>query len=342
MQHCFDLASKALGQTGTNPIVGAVIVYDGRIIGKGFHEKQGGPHAEVNAVQSVKPSERKFLKRSHLYVSLEPCNHYGKTPPCTALILENKIPELSISVKDPNPDVAGNGAEFLRAQGVKVHEGILEEKGNMLIRPFLISSKQKRPYIIIKTAVSKDGYIGKKGERIQLSGPATNRLVHLWRAQVSGIMVGTETAITDNPKLTVREVSGKNPMRIVPDWNERIPKGHFLLNDNIPAIIFSGKNHYNAFKSNNKEVIYAENEDKNLKYFLNKLFEKGIGILLVEGGASLISSFIKEDLWDEARIINTPVEMGHGIDFPEIIGKQIDLFQSGDDQIRIIWNVLNT
>lgn len=338
MERCFELALMGLGQTGTNPIVGAVLVYQNRIIGEGYHQIQGGAHAEVNAIKNISSKDKKYISKSHLYVSLEPCNHFGKTPPCSHLIANCKIPMLSISVLDPNPFVKGMGIHYLQKHGVYVQTGILKEKGAQLIRPFKISSQFLRPYIIIKSAISEDGFIGVAGKRIQLSGPETTKLVHKWRTQIDGIMVGTNTAITDNPLLTVREYNGKNPLRIIMDWNERIPKSHHLLADSERTLVFTAENKYKEFKANNKEVIHLSNNKKTLDNILKNLFDIGIGILMVEGGSMLIQSFIEDNLWDEARIVKTPVVLNSGIKLPAIKGYLEKTTASDKDSIAFILN----
>jgi diaminohydroxyphosphoribosylaminopyrimidine deaminase/5-amino-6-(5-phosphoribosylamino)uracil reductase len=338
IRRCFELALKGLGKTGTNPIVGAVLVYEDRIIGEGYHQKQGGHHAEVNAIASVSISDYHFIEKAKLYISLEPCNHFGRTGPCTHLIVKNKIPRVIISAEDPNPNVHGNGVQYLRNHGIHVQTGVLKKEGDQLIRPFKISSQFKRPYVLLKSALSSDGFIGQEDKRVILSGPETNKLVHTWRSQADAIMIGTKTAIVDNPLLTVREIDGQNPVRIIIDWNEKIPKTHHLFNDAEKTWIFTDNSKYLHFEKDRKEVIRLSYADHSLKHILKILYEKEIGILIVEGGAKLIQSFILNNLWDEARLIKTEKLLHQGIEFPAIKGIAKRNEASGNDHIEYLVN----
>jgi diaminohydroxyphosphoribosylaminopyrimidine deaminase / 5-amino-6-(5-phosphoribosylamino)uracil reductase len=237
MQRCFDLARLGLGQVSPNPLVGAVLVYENRIIGEGWHQKYGGPHAEVHCVQSVDPALRHLIPRSTLYCSLEPCFHFGKTPPCVELILREKIPHVVIANTDPNPLTAGKSIAKLRAAGVRITDGVLAQEGADMNRPFFTWITQKRPYIRLKWAQSADAFLSKKGERTTISGPTVQRWVHRWRMESDAILVGTRTAVIDNPRLDNRLYWGKSPLRITFDRQMRIPPDHHILDDSTPTWI---------------------------------------------------------------------------------------------------------
>ncbi len=221
MERCFDLARLGAGSVSPNPLVGAVLVHDGRIIGEGFHQKHGSAHAEVNCLASVSVDNQRFIAESTLYCNLEPCHHFGKTPPCVDLVLEKKIPRVAISNIDPNPLTGGRSVEKLRRAGVEVTTGILEVEGRWLSRAFFTWIEKKRPYVIQMGAIGRR-FHRKKGERTAISGPVAQRLSHRWRSEVDAIMVGTTTAKVDDPALTNRLFFGKNPMRIVVDFEKKI------------------------------------------------------------------------------------------------------------------------
>ncbi|RMF32110.1 MAG: bifunctional diaminohydroxyphosphoribosylaminopyrimidine deaminase/5-amino-6-(5-phosphoribosylamino)uracil reductase RibD, partial [Bacteroidetes bacterium] len=223
MRRCFDLARLGAGRVSPNPMVGAVLVYEGRIIGEGWHRRYGGAHAEVNALASVAPSDRALIRRSTLYVSLEPCCIHRKTPPCTNLILREGIPRVVVSCLDPTPEVNGRGLELLREGGVEVRVGVLEEEGRRLIRFREAFVRHGRPFVLLKFACSRDGFLGKPGEQIWISNPWTKRWVHRCRAAADAILVGTRTARTDNPQLTTRLFFGDSPLRIVLDRRLTLP-----------------------------------------------------------------------------------------------------------------------
>ena len=247
MHRCLELASLGMGNVAPNPMVGAVLVYDNRIIGEGYHMQFGGPHAEVNCINSVKPADRELISKSSLYVSLEPCNHFGKTPPCSDLIIKNRIPEVVIACTDPFEKVNGSGINKLMEAGVKVITGILEKNAISLNTRFFTFHQQKRPYIILKWAQSANKKIsGKNGEPVRISHALTDRLVHRWRSEEAAIMVGTNTALKDNPSLTTRLWKGKNPIRIVVDNQLKIPSAFTLFNGEAPLIIF---NHLHFIRS---------------------------------------------------------------------------------------------
>lgn len=278
MYRCLELAKKGQGYVAPNPMVGAVIVHEGKIIGEGFHRKYGESHAEVNAIRSVKNQE--LLKHSTLYVNLEPCSHYGKTPPCAKLILEKQISKVIIGQEDPDPKVSGRGIKMLQDAGIEVGVGVLKQKCEELNKRFITFVTQKRPYIILKWAQSSDGFIDKIRELndgrkpVQFSNDFTKILVHKMRAEESAIMVGSRTKQLDNPLLNVRYWFGNDPVKIKADSKKPLPD------------------------------------------LLSELYEKGLQSLIVEGGATLLQSFIDEKLWDEARIEVSPIQLNEGVKAP--------------------------
>ena len=241
IRRCIELARNGLGTTYPNPLVGSVIVYDGKIIGEGWHKKSGESHAEVNAVKAVK--DKSLLKKATIYVSLEPCSHFGKTPPCCDLIIKNNIPNVVIGTVDPNVKVAGNGIKKLIEAGIHVTVGVLEEECNALNKRFFTFHKKKRPFIVLKWAESQDGFIAptEKLEKkpVWITNQYSRQLVHKWRTEEQAILVGTQTAIDDNPKLNARDWSGKNPIRLVIDQNNRIEKNNHIFDNQAVTIVFS-------------------------------------------------------------------------------------------------------
>jgi diaminohydroxyphosphoribosylaminopyrimidine deaminase/5-amino-6-(5-phosphoribosylamino)uracil reductase len=316
MERCIQLAEQGAGNVAPNPMVGAVLVYENKIIGEGYHQKYGEAHAEVNCVNSVKEEDKSFIEKSTLYVSLEPCAHFGKTPPCTDLIISQKIKRVVIGCTDVYKEVSGRGIQKLKDAGVEVTVGVLEKECIDLNRRFFTFHQKRRPYIILKWAQSANGKIGSlKGERILISNDYANRLVHKWRSQESAILVGTTTALKDNPQLTTRWWPGKNPTRVVIDKELKLPDTLNLFNDQADTIIF---NLYKNEERNNRLLIKFE-EGSFLQSFLNSFFEMNIQSVLIEGGAKTLQSFIDAGLWDEVRIItNEELRINNGLDSPEL------------------------
>ncbi|MFT6149697.1 MAG: diaminohydroxyphosphoribosylaminopyrimidine deaminase [Saprospiraceae bacterium] len=315
MRRAIQLASLGLGKAAPNPCVGSVIVYEDRIIGEGFHRLYGTAHAEVNAVNSVKAAERHLLSKSTIYVTLEPCHHYGKTPPCVDLILENKIPKVIIGCRDPNPKVGGKSIEKLKQNGVEVTVGILEKDCWEVAKRFMTFFTKKRPYIILKYAKSKDGFIGKRNKQVWITGSQSKRLVHKWRNEEGSILVGTNTAAIDNPSLTNRLWYGKNPLRLVIDT-----KGKLNLNLNL----FDDKAETKVFKNSAIELM------------LKALSDLKINSLIVEGGATLLNSFIEKGLWDEARVFTGNCYLEDGIAAPNLPKNEpIETKIIGQDKLEI-------
>jgi len=304
IKRCIELAQNGFGTTYPNPMVGSVIVYEDKIIGEGWHKKAGEPHAEVNAVNSVK--DKSLLKKATIYVSLEPCSHFGKTPPCCDLIIANKIPNVVVGTVDPNEKVAGRGIKKLIEAGANVTVGILEDECNELNKRFFTFHQKQRPYIILKWAESQDGFLAPEKETDQERKPVwitntfSRQLVHKWRSEEQAILTGTQTVIDDNPKLNVRDWSGTNPVRVVLDQNNRISRDSFVFDDSVKTIVFS--------KSENRiltqNTIYKKIDfDKNtIQQILDVLYQHQIQSVIIEGGRQTLQSFIDENIWDEARI----------------------------------------
>ncbi|NUO03318.1 MAG: bifunctional diaminohydroxyphosphoribosylaminopyrimidine deaminase/5-amino-6-(5-phosphoribosylamino)uracil reductase RibD [Saprospiraceae bacterium] len=301
MRRCFDLARLGAGSVSPNPMVGAVLVHQNRIIGEGFHQQYGQAHAEVNAVNSVHAEDRRLLREATLYVSLEPCCIFGKTPPCTNLILENHIPRVVISCLDQTPGVAGKGVEVLRAAGVEVICGVLEAAGQRLsaVRNTFVS--QHRPYILLKFAkTSNNFFCPEDRSQFWITNKYAKRLVHRWRSETDAILVGTNTALHDNPELTNRLYFGKSPLRVVLDRTLRLPKSHAIFDGTFPTLIFT--EFPTAESGNNLEFVGASFGTHLLQQVLAHLAERKCTSLIVEGGAQLLQTFIEAGLWDEARV----------------------------------------
>ena len=315
MYRCLELAKLATGNITPNPMVGAVLVYDEKIIGEGWHKKFGEAHAEVNCINSVKAEDKYLIEKSTLYVSLEPCSHFGKTPPCTDMIIKNRIPKVVIGCKDVFKEVDGKGIKKLQDAGVEVLVSILEKECIELNKRFFTFHQKKRPYIILKWAESADGKIGTDNERILISNKYSNRLVHKWRSEEAAILIGTNTALNDDPSLTTRLWQGNNPVRLVIDMDLRLPSHLKIFNKEVKTIIF------NKHKSHEEEnlVFYKIKEEDSLPQILQVLYQMQIQSVLVEGGARLLQSFIDIGLWDEARTIcNEQLTISNGINSPEL------------------------
>ena len=314
IQRCFELARLGTGKVSPNPMVGAVLVYEGKIIGEGWHKAFGQAHAEVNCFESVRAEDRKLVPQSTLYCSLEPCSHFGKTPPCVDLILAQKAPRVVVANTDPNPLVAGKGLAKLREAGVEVIYGVLAEEGAWLNRVFFTWISKKRPYIILKWARSVDGFLGRKGERTPVSNPLAQRMVHRWRAESDAILVGAVTAKIDDPQLDVRHYFGKNPMRVLLDGKGTTPIERHLLSDEKPTLVFGP---YRPGLSIQKTFVPCENQAP-MTNVIEILAQKNLASLLVEGGATVLQQFIQQGLWDEIRIIVSPHPLKDGIEAPQV------------------------
>ena len=337
IRRAFDLARLAEGSAVPNPMVGAVIVFQNRVIGEGYFKGFGKPHAEVNAVANVKEDDRQFLTQSEIYVSLEPCNFFGKTPPCTSLILKSKIPKVIISTIDKTPQVSGNGIDLLRQNGVEVLTGILEKEGNELVQYRTNYVERESPFVILKYARSKDGFIGQKNESVWITNHFSKTLVHKWRSEINAIMIGTNTARQDNPKLTNRLYFGKNPLRIVLDRKNDLPDDLHIFSDGLPTWQIT-ENLSRIFPQNNVTQIEIPFDDFLLKNLLRKMHQEKVGTLLVEGGAQLLQSFIDQNLWQEARIFEGNKYLKKGILAPQIPVSPNEEFEIKNDILRIFHN----
>ena len=332
MQRCIDLALKGLRDVAPNPMVGCVIVYNNTIIGEGYHEEYGKGHAEVNAIQQVEDKGK--LKKSKLYVSLEPCAHTGKTKPCVDLILKYEIPEVIIGVKDPNPKVSGKGVEKLEKLGIKVNLGVLEHQCSEINKRFFTFHQKQRPYVILKWAQTLDGFLDKirdeKDQEINwISAPETQTLVHKWRSEEESILVGRNTIINDNPSLTVREYGGKNPIRIVIDSQLQISGSLNIYSKEAPTLVF---NRLKNEKNNNIE--YIKINETSTKNILDELYKRGIQSVFVEGGSRTLQYFIIDNAWDEARVIVGAKNFNEGYKAPVINRVPVNSVKFGKDMIH--------
>jgi diaminohydroxyphosphoribosylaminopyrimidine deaminase/5-amino-6-(5-phosphoribosylamino)uracil reductase len=340
IQRCIDLAQNGLGKTYPNPMVGSVIVYKDTIIGEGWHQKAGDPHAEVNAIASVK--DKSLLKKATIYVSLEPCSHFGKTPPCADLIIAHKIPKVIIGCLDPNPKVAGRGVKKLLESGCEVAVGILETECKNLNKRFFSFHQKKRPYIILKWAQTSDFFIAPKDQEIGkpfwITGKAAKQLVHKWRSEEQAILVGTTTVLKDNPQLTNRLWEGNNPVRVILDQHLKIDKDAAVLDGNVKTIVLTSKNKTDiaTFKNVQFETVAFDN---NLaKHICEVLYTHQIQSVIIEGGAQMLNTFIEKNLWDEARIFTAKITLNQGIKSPVLIKKINQTVQIDDDQLSLYYN----
>ncbi|MBK7668022.1 MAG: bifunctional diaminohydroxyphosphoribosylaminopyrimidine deaminase/5-amino-6-(5-phosphoribosylamino)uracil reductase RibD [Sphingobacteriaceae bacterium] len=339
MQKALQLAKFGWPKVAPNPMVGCVIVKDGKIIAEGYHKEYGGPHAEVNAINSLAP-DFDFTECT-LYVNLEPCSHEGKTPPCSDLLVTKKFKKVVICNTDTNPLVGGKGIERLKKAGIEVESGILEQEGRELNKRFVTFHEKKRPYMILKWAQTNDGFVSKnpipqnKSEN-WITGDESKKLVHEWRAQEQAIMVGTTTVINDNPELTVRLAEGKNPIRIVIDKDLKLKPDSDIFNAAAETLVFTGLQ-----KTSTKTVKFLKIDfsAKVLEQILNKLYTLNISSVILEGGTTLLQSFIKENLWDEARVfINPDKSFGSGTKAPEFDLSKAVQEKTGTDNLYQIKN----
>ena len=319
MQRCLQLAEMGRYTCAPNPMVGSVLVHENRIVSEGWHHKAGESHAERKAILQV--NDNNILKNSTLYVSLEPCSHFGRTPPCASLIVDKKIPKVVVASLDSNPLVAGKGLELLKSNGIEVVQGILEKEARELNKKFYTFHEKKRPYILLKWAQTADGFLGKiengKAKPLAISNDFSNRKVHMLRAEYDAILVGSNTAFIDNPKLDVRHVAGKNPMRIVLDRNLKIPNAHHLLSDGKPTWVL------NRHKSVSDGAVSYKKHDMNhwdeLEIWVREMYDSKIQSLIVEGGSEVLQAFLDKNLWDEAIIIkNSSMQIHQGVEAPKI------------------------
>ena len=335
---CIELAKNGFGTTYPNPMVGSVIVYNGEIIGEGWHQKAGEPHAEVNAIHSVKnPS---LLDKATIYVSLEPCSHFGKTPPCCDLIIKNKIPNVVIGTVDSNIKVAGNGIKRLQEAGANVIVGILEKECYELNRRFFTFHEKKRPYIILKWAQTLDSFIAplekEELKPVWITSIQSRQLVHKWRTEEQAILVGTQTVIDDNPQLNARDWEGNNPIRIVIDQRNRIPKTAHVFDNQTKTIVFSSNKSTLSLENTIFEVI--DFQQNIVQQIVDKLYQHQIQSVIIEGGAQTLQTFIDATLWDEARVFIGNSTFGTGKKAPVLNTTLSTKEKIGTDELLIIRN----
>ena len=340
MHRCLQLASLGAGKVAPNPMVGAVLVHNSIIIGEGYHQQFGQAHAEVNCINSVSEQNKELISKSTLYVSLEPCAHFGKTPPCADLIISKGIKKVVVGNLDTNPLVAGKGIKKLQDAGIQVEYGILNDACRELNKRFFTFHEKKRPYVILKWAQTEDGFISRlplptNKEDNWITNKESKQLVHTWRAQEQAILVGYNTALTDNPLLTVRIVNGKNPMRIVIDEHLQLPHELHIFNTDAETIVF------NALENNRQNNIeFIKIDFTNLiQEILSNLFAKNISSIIIEGGTKTIELFMKTNLWDEARVFVNPLKVFEvGIKAPEININKGLVKNVGSDNLYTIFN----
>jgi diaminohydroxyphosphoribosylaminopyrimidine deaminase/5-amino-6-(5-phosphoribosylamino)uracil reductase len=350
MHRCIELAKLAAGNVAPNPMVGAILVYQDLIIGEGYHEKYGGPHAEPNCIASVKEEDGHLVSHATMYVSLEPCAHFGKTPPCADLIIRNKIPKVVIGCRDPFREVDGQGIEKLQAAGIEIELGVLENECRELNKRFFTFHTRHRPYIILKWAETANGKIAaalnppeertansSARKRLLISNEFTNRLVHKWRSEEAAILIGTNTALMDDPALTTRLWKGNDPIRLVVDMDLKLQHSLKIFNGEARTIIINKIKH----EENDKIGYYQVTEDMNLiNQIINSLYQLKILSVIVEGGARLLQSFIDEEMWDEARLItNEELITDNGLSAPVLSNQKLVKSQKlFSDQIKIYRN----
>jgi len=315
MQRAFDLAQLGRGHVSPNPLVGCVVIHQGKIIGEGWHKQYGQAHAEVNAIEAI--ADKSLLRESTVYVSLEPCSHTGKTPPCADLLIHHRVQKVVVSNLDSNPLVAGNGVKKLRAAGIEVVTGILEQQGRALNARFFTFMEKKRPFIILKWAETADGFVARENHDSKwISDEYSRKLVHRWRTEEDAVLVGRLTALHDNPQLNVRDWSGRNPVRVVIDRFLKLP-------DNLHVFDRQQKTlHYNVLKHEEHHNLSLIRLDENdfVTNLVGDLYNQKIQSVIVEGGAATLQLFIDRGLWDEARIFVSPKLFIKGIPAPHLPG----------------------
>lgn len=340
LQRCIELAQLGAGNVSPNPMVGAVVVHNDRIIGEGYHRKYGEAHAEVNAINQVLNNFRnadKLLRESTIYVSLEPCAHYGKTPPCADLIIKHQIPSVVVGCRDPFSQVNGRGIEKLKEAGINVITGIMEQECQELNKRFFARVQKQRPYIILKWAQTADGYFAPDdNSQLWITGSEARKLVHKWRSEEDAILIGKNTAKTDNPQLNTRYWPGKSPKRVVIDRRLELDSSLYLFDQTVETLVF------NEIKTDiDGKIKYIALEDFNNfvpQYILFQLYIQDIQSVIIEGGAATLNSFIEAGLWDEARIFTGNVLLSKGIKAPVIEGINAEEYQTGEDHLKILYH----
>ncbi len=319
MQRAMELARLGFGNVSPNPMVGCVVVHHDKIIGEGFHQQCGGPHAEVNAINSIK--DKQILQESTVYVSLEPCAHFGKTPPCAELLARHKVKKVIIANIDPNPLVAGKGIDILLKSGIEVEQGLLADEGRDLNKRFFKSIIDKKPWVILKWAETADGYIARGNyDSKWISNEYSRKLVHKWRAEEDAVLVGKNTALYDNPRLNVRDWEGNNPIRVVIDHNLLLDRKLNLFDQKIPTLCYNLHDH-----TDGEMLSFIQLKKASFLHdLLVDLNKRAVQSIIVEGGAATLSSFIEADLWDEARVFQAPICFGEGIPAPQLKHAEFD------------------
>ncbi|MBK8443626.1 MAG: bifunctional diaminohydroxyphosphoribosylaminopyrimidine deaminase/5-amino-6-(5-phosphoribosylamino)uracil reductase RibD [Sphingobacteriales bacterium] len=341
MQRCLELAAQAQGNTYPNPLVGAVVVHNNKIIGEGYHHQKGLPHAEVNAIQSILPINKHLLSQSTLYVNLEPCSHYGSTPPCAHFIIKHQIPKVVLACRDPFDKVSGKGIAILLQAGIEVVEGVEHNAARLLNRRFFTYIEQKIPYIILKWAQTQDSFFAPNTPQQQwISNALTKRVAHRWRTQEQAVLIGTHTALIDNPQLTARYWQGKNPLRCVVDKSLQLPLELSIFNHDAPTLIFTDLRtpvpaYSSMFHIQYQKIDFQEDI---IKQIIDCLYSKNIQSLIVEGGAELINSFLTAGIWHEARVFEAPVHWGKGKRAPLISTTPQQSHQIGDNFLFTYFN----
>ncbi len=340
MQRALDISKLGKGSVAPNPLVGCVIAYDHKIISEGFHTMFGKPHAEPEAIHKVKDQE--VLKKSTLYVTLEPCNHVGKTPACTDLIYSKNIPRVVVATRDPNPLVSGKGIQRLINAGIQVEVGLLEKEAMFINRRFFTWHIQNRPYVILKWAQSKDRFINQVhqgiSKQVPISGEYAQMLSHQWRSKEQAILVGTNTVLTDNPRLTNRKWVGNNPLRIFIDKQLKVDKNYHLLSDEFPTVIFHSSTSL-IQKIPHKEFIYVKDDDQFMNTILQHLYLKNIQSVIIEGGSAILQTFIDLNIWDEARVFSSSnIYLLEGIRSPNLSTIPSKTFDYKTDSLDIFYN----
>ncbi len=331
MKRCIELAKQGFGKVAPNPMVGCVVVHNGIVIGEGYHQKLGDAHAEVNAINSV--HHRTLLQDAALYTNLEPCLHFGRTPPCTNLIIENKIKQVIIGTTDTNPLVKGKGIEKLINAGVDVKVGTLEKECRELNKRFFIFHEKKRPYIILKWAQTLNNFIAETGSdktktTKYVGSDESLKVVHQWRNEEAAIMVGTTTVLADNPQLTVRHILGKNPIRITLDKHLKISSDFHLLDKSVRTIIFTCET---KTSETNLEYVQIDFDNNMVGQVLHELHQRNIQSVIIEGGSKLLNSFIENNLWDEARVFVSEKKFEKGVEAPLLSTKPLHNEKIGND-----------
>ncbi len=331
MHRCIELAQNGFGTTYPNPMVGCVIVHQEKIISEGWHKKSGEPHAEVNAIQKI--FNKEILKNSTLYVSLEPCAHQGKTPPCADLIISHNIPKVVVGTKDPFAKVNGLGIQKMKNAGIEVVTDVLEEECRQLNKRFFTFHKEKRPYVILKWAQTANGLMAtEEGEQKWITNEFSKQLVHKWRTEEQAVLVGTNTAKSDNPQLSARLWGGTRPVRLVLDKELKLNSALNLFDGSQRTIVFTKKE---AMNQPNLEFIQIPFDSDLPEVILQKLYELEIQSVIIEGGKTTLETFVKKHLWDEARVFTSSTRWEAGVKSPELNGKLINTETIASDRLEI-------